>query len=320
MTTHENFIKFVNFRKKKRLFRGFPFCGKTDTMKGTKHGDGGSFMKRNTIRIASIQLAQKATKAETYAHIRALVSTIPDGAADLLMLPEMWNGPYESRLFPTFAEPEDGPSRQFLSALAKERHVYLCGGSIAEREGDRVYNTAYVFDPEGTQIAKHRKMHLFDIDVAGGQRFFESDTLSPGNSVTVFPTDFCTVGLCICYDLRFPELARLTVDAGAKVLLVPAAFNMTTGPAHWELLFRARAVDNQIYTVGVAPARDPDASYQSWGHSIVCSPWGEVLMQMDEKEGVAVTELDLDRVEQVRGAVPVLKQRRTDVYRLELQP
>ena len=165
-------------------------------------------MKRNTIRIASIQLAQKATKAETYAHIRALVSTIPDGAADLLMLPEMWNGPYESRLFPTFAEPEDGPSRQFLSALAKERHVYLCGGSIAEREGDRVYNTAYVFDPEGTQIAKHRKMHLFDIDVAGGQRFFESDTLSPGNSVTVFPTDFCTVGLCICYDLRFPELTR----------------------------------------------------------------------------------------------------------------
>ncbi len=277
-------------------------------------------MKRNTIRIASIQLAQKATKAETYAHIRALVSTIPDGAADLLMLPEMWNGPYESRLFPTFAEPEDGPSRQFLSALAKERHVYLCGGSIAEREGDRVYNTAYVFDPEGTQIAKHRKMHLFDIDVAGGQRFFESDTLSPGNIVTVFPTDFCTVGLCICYDLRFPELARLTVDAGAKVLLVPAAFNMTTGPAHWELLFRARAVDNQIYTVGVAPARDPNASYQSWGHSIVCSPWGEVLMQMDEKEGVAVTELDLDRVEQVRGAVPVLKQRRTDVYRLELQP
>lgn len=272
------------------------------------------------IRIASIQLAQKATKAETYAHIRALVSAIPDGAADLLMLPEMWNGPYESRLFPTFAEPEDGPSRQFLSALAKERHVYLCGGSIAEREGDRVYNTAYVFDPEGTQIAKHRKMHLFDIDVKGGQRFFESDTLSPGNSVTVFPTDFCTMGLCICYDLRFPELARLTVDAGAKVLLVPAAFNMTTGPAHWELLFRARAVDNQIYTVGVAPARDPDASYQSWGHSIVCSPWGEVLMQMDEKEGVAVTELDLDRVEQVRSAVPVLKQRRTDVYRLELQP
>ena len=275
-------------------------------------------MERNTLRIASVQLAKQPTKEETYAHIRALVGAIPDGAADLVMLPEMWNGPYDTRLFPTFAEPDGGPSWQFLSALAKETRVYLCGGSIAEREGKRVYNTSYVFDPEGRQIAKHRKMHLFDIDVTGGQRFFESDTLTAGNSVTVFDTPFCRIGLCICYDFRFPELARLTVDAGAKVLLVPAAFNMTTGPAHWELLFRSRAVDNQVYTVGVAPARDPDASYRSWGHSIVCSPWGDVLMQADETETVRITALDLDRLEQVRKELPVLKQRRTDVYRLEL--
>lgn len=272
---------------------------------------------KNGLNIASIQLAQKATKPETYAHIRALFASIPDGATDLIMLPEMWNGPYEAKRFPDFAEPEGGPSWQFLSALAKERHVYLCGGSIAEREDDRVYNTAYVFDPDGRQIAKHRKMHLFDIDVKGGQRFFESDTLSPGNDVTVFSTPFCKMGLCICYDFRFPELARLMVDAGAKVILVPAAFNMTTGPAHWELLFRQRAVDNQVYTVGVAPARDPAASYQSWGHSIVCSPWGEVLMQADEKESVAITSLDLDRVNEIRRQLPLLSQRRTDVYRLE---
>ncbi|MBR3038587.1 MAG: carbon-nitrogen hydrolase family protein [Clostridia bacterium] len=275
-------------------------------------------MERNTLRIASVQLAKQPTKEETYAHIRALVGAIPDGAADLVMLPEMWNGPYDARLFPTFAEPDGGPSWQFLSALAKETRVYLCGGSIAEREGERVYNTSYVFDPEGRQIAKHRKMHLFDIDVTGGQRFFESDTLTAGDSVTVFDTPFCRIGLCICYDFRFPELARLTVDAGAKVLLVPAAFNMTTGPAHWELLFRSRAVDNQVYTVGVAPARDPDASYRSWGHSIVCSPWGDVLMQADETETVRITALDLDRLERVRKELPVLKQRRTDVYRLEL--
>lgn len=272
---------------------------------------------KNGLNIASIQLAQKATKPETYAHIRALLASIPDGAADLIMLPEMWNGPYEAKRFPDFAEPEGGPSWQFLSALAEERHVYLCGGSIAEREDDRVYNTAYVFDPDGRQIAKHRKMHLFDIDVKGGQRFFESDTLSPGNDVTVFSTPFCKMGLCICYDFRFPELARLMVDAGAKVILVPAAFNMTTGPAHWELLFRQRAVDNQVYTVGVAPARDPAASYQSWGHSIVCSPWGEVLMQADEKESVAITSLDLDRVDEIRRQLPLLLQRRTDVYRLK---
>lgn len=238
------------------------------------------------VRIAGIQFLQRETKSQTYEHIRELVSGIPDGAADLIMLPEMWNGPYEARRFPAFAEPEGGPSWRFLSDLARERGVYLCGGSIAEREGDRVYNTSYVFDPDGAQIAKHRKMHLFDIDVTGGQRFFESDTLSPGNRVTIFSTPFCTMGLCICYDFRFPELSRLMVDAGAKVILVPAAFNMTTGPAHWELLFRSRAVDNQVYTVGTAPARDPAASYRSWGHSIVCSPWGEVLSETDETEGV----------------------------------
>ena len=269
------------------------------------------------VRIAGIQLLGKATKQETYGHIRSLVSEIPDGAADLIMLPEMWNGPYEARLFPTFAEPEGGPSWQFLSDLAKGRHVYLCGGSIAERDGDRVYNTAYVFDPEGRQIAKHRKMHLFDIDVTGGQRFRESDTLSPGNDVTTFSTPFCTMGLCICYDFRFPELAGLMVDQGAKVILVPAAFNMTTGPAHWELLFRSRAVDNQVYTVGTAPARNLSASYHSWGHSIVCSPWGEVLSEMDETEGVSITPLDLDRLDAVREQLPLLKHRRTDVYRVE---
>ena len=273
-------------------------------------------MKR-TVRIACVQLAQKETKEQTYAHIRALTGTIPDGAADLIMLPEMWNGPYEAKRFPSFAEVEGGPSWQFLSALAKEKRVYLCGGSIAERENECVYNTSYVFDPEGNMIAKHRKMHLFDIDVAGGQRFFESETLSAGDSVTVFSTPFCKMGLCICYDFRFPELARLMVDAGAEIILVPAAFNMTTGPAHWELLFRSRAVDNQVFTVGTAPARDPDASYRSWGHSIVCSPWGDVLMQADEAETVRVTELDLDRLEQVRRELPLLRQRRTDVYRLE---
>lgn len=274
-------------------------------------------MERREWSIASIQLAQKATKEETYAHIRALADTIPDGAADLIMLPEMWNGPYEAKRFPTFAEPAGGPSWQFLSALAKEKRVYLCGGSIAECEDGRVYNTSFVFDPLGRMIARHRKTHLFDIDVDGGQHFHESDTLSPGSDITVFSTPVCRIGLCICYDFRFPELARLMVDAGAEIILVPAAFNMTTGPAHWEILFRSRAVDNQVYTVGTAPARDPQASYQSWGHSIVCSPWGEILMQADEHEFVGITRLDLDRVQRIRSELPLLRQRRTDLYRLE---
>ncbi len=271
--------------------------------------------QKNRIRVASIQLMSRPTKQETWDHIRALADTLPDDV-DLITLPEMWNGPYEAACFPAFAEPQGDPSWQFLSALAKERRAYLSGGTIAEREGDRIYNTAYVFDPDGHEIAKHRKMHLFDINVTGGQRFCESETLFAGSSVTVFPTPFCSIGLCICYDFRFPELARLMTDRQAEIILVPAAFNMTTGPAHWELLFRSRAVDNQVFTVGTAPARDPAASYQSWGHSIICSPWGDVLMQLDASEAVAVTELDLNELRRVRRELPLLKQRRTDLYEI----
>ena len=137
-------------------------------------------------------------------------------------------------------------------------------------EAGNIYNTSYVFDRNGHQIGKHRKMHLFDIDVKGGQYFKESDTLTPGDQVTVFDTEFGKMGLCICYDFRFPELARL--------------------------MFRQRAVDNQVYTIGAAPARDLNAGYHSWGHSIAADPWGKVLMEMEEKPAVKVVELELDEV------------------------
>ena len=161
-------------------------------------------------------------------------------------------------------------------ALARERGIWLIGGSIPELEDGNVYNTSFVYAPDGSCAARHRKTHLFDIDVAGGQRFMESETLTPGSDITTFETPWGTMGLCICFDFRFEELARLMTLRGARVLFVPAAFNMTTGPAHWELLFRQRAVDNQVFTVGTSPARDESASYHAWGHSIVCDPWGSI--------------------------------------------
>lgn len=164
-----------------------------------------------------------------------------------------------------------------LSHLAAELGLYLVGGTVPELSEGRIYNTSYVYGPDGRQLAKHRKAHLFDIDVQGGQRFRESDTLSPGNAITTFETAFGTMGLCVCFDLRFEELARCMCLRGAKVIFVPAAFNMTTGPAHWELLFRQRAVDNQCFTVGVSPARDEQGSYVAYGNSIAVDPWGAVL-------------------------------------------
>jgi len=182
-----------------------------------------------------------------------------------------------------------------------------------------VYNTSYVFDRAGKEIAKHRKMHLFDIEVEGGQQFKESDVLSAGAGVTVFDTEFCKMGLMICYDIRFPELSRLMAIMGAEVIVVPAAFNMTTGPAHWEISFRMRALDNQVYMIGAAPARDYEASYHAYGNSIVTAPWGNVVCRMDEKEGMLLQEIDLEQVNKVRRELPLLKHRRSDVYELGIR-
>ena len=271
----------------------------------------------NKIRIAMIQALLRGTAEERREHIRELVEQAAGQGIGLVTLPEIWNGPYQQELFPSFAEPRFGPSWQFLSELAAEYGIWLSGGSIAEREDGKVYNTAYVFDRSGKEAARHRKMHLFDIQITGGQHFMESATLTAGDRVTVFDTEFCKMGLCICYDARFPELFRLMVDRGAKLILVPAAFNLTTGPAHWELLFRQRAVDNQVFCVATSPARDMEAGYHAWGHSIVTDPWGRVVTQMEESEEIRLVELDLDLVDQIRAEMPLLAHRRTDIYRLE---
>ena len=270
------------------------------------------------IKAALLQTKVYADKAENINAAAKYLEIAAKEKADLVTLPEMFNCPYQSKNFPVYAEPEGGETWQALSGLAKKYGVYLSAGTIPESDkAGRTYNTAYVFDRAGKQIAKHRKMHLFDIAVEGGQHFRESDTLTAGNEITVFDTEFGTMGICVCYDMRFPELSRLMALKGAKVILVPAAFNMTTGPAHWEIMFRSRALDNQVFAIGTAPARDTEAGYVSWGHSIIVSPWGDVVKQMDEKEGYIIHTIDLKYVERIRGELPLLAHRRTDIYSLE---
>ena len=237
---------------------------------------------------------------------------------DLITVGEMFACPYETACFPAYAEEEGGPAWRFLSELAAECDVCLSAGSVPEIDDGHIYNTAYVFDRDGRQLARHRKMHLFDIDVKGGQHFRESDTLTAGREVTVFDTDFGRVGLCICFDCRFPELIRLMVLEGARLILVPAAFNTTTGPAHWEVMFRSRAVDNQCFMVGTSVARDETASYHAWGHSLTVSPWGTILSEMDASEAAAVIDIDLSETDRIRGELPLLSARREDVYQLRM--
>ncbi len=269
----------------------------------------------NDMKIAQIQSHVYSEKMENLEQLEVRLREVDGQKPDLVMLGEMFCCPYETSLFPSYAEDEGGPVWSRLSSLAREHGIYLAAGSVPERdEAGKVYNTAYVFDRDGRQIAKHRKVHMFDIQVEGGQHFRESETLTPGDACTVFDTEFGKIGLCICFDFRFPELARRMVLEGARLILVPAAFNMTTGPAHWELMFRSRAVDNQCFVAGTSCARDMQANYVAWGHTLLVSPWGDVIEEMGEEEGVIVNTIDLSYADKVRRELPLLSARREEVY------
>ena len=267
------------------------------------------------MKIALCQMPVGMDKDENLTKADQLVKKAADDGADLVVLPEMFNCPYSNKYFRAFGEREGEGTYLFLSKLAAENKVVLVGGSIPELDGEEVYNTSYVFSSEGNCIGKHRKTHLFDIDIPGGIRFVESDTLTPGSTSTVVDTEFGKIGIAICYDIRFPEFFRNMVLDGAKLIIVPAAFNMTTGPAHWELTARARALDNQTFVAMCSPARDEDGVYVAYGHSLVADAWGNVVSQLDEREAVLYTDIELDACDEIRQNLPLLKHRKPEVYK-----
>ena len=236
-----------------------------------------------------------------------------EGGADVISLPEMWNCPYSNAYFREYAEPADGPTVEFLSKLSAELGVYLIGGTIPELDGERVYNTAFCFDKKGDLIGRHRKVHLFDVELKGKLSFRESDTLTAGDTMTILDTEYCKIGVAICYDVRFPEWFRKMALAGAELIVLPAAFNMTTGPAHWDLLVRTRAMDNQVYFAANSPARN-DEGYIAYGHSCIADPWAEFIAHADEKECVIFGDIDLERMKNIRQQLPLLKHRRENLY------
>ena len=278
----------------------------------------------NPIKIALCQMNVVDNKDKNIEKAIQMIKESKKQGADLAVLPEMFNCPYENEKFIEYAEKlEDSQTLKEIAKIAKEENIHVLAGSIPELVKDdendieSIYNTAVFFDNNGKQLGKHRKMHLFDIDVKGKIYFKESDTLSAGNDFTIINTDLATIGIGICYDIRFVELSRIMALEGAEILIFPGAFNLTTGPAHWELLFRSRALDNQVYAIGVAPALDEDASYNSYGHSIVVNPWGEVIEELDYGEELKIVEIDLDEIKRVREEIPVLKNRRVDLYEIK---
>ncbi len=269
----------------------------------------------STFKLAVCQTLVTESREINLKNAESIILKAVSEGADLAALPEMFNCPYDNSWFPRFAEPEEGPSVERLSRLAEKAGIILIGGSIPEIDSEgRIYNTSYSFDSRGLLLGKHRKIHLFDIDIKGGVCFRESDTLTPGEEVTVLDTGLGKIGVAICFDIRFPELFRSMTLKGARMVVVPAAFNMTTGPAHWELTFRMRAVDNQIFLAGAAPARDETASYISYGNSIVTDPWGRILGKMDDEEGILYQEIDLAITDNIREQLPLLSSLKPDIY------
>ncbi|XP_045357737.1 omega-amidase NIT2 isoform X1 [Leopardus geoffroyi] len=244
-----------------------------------------------TFRLALIQLQVSSVKSDNLTRACGLVREAATQGAKIVSLPECFNCPYGTKYFPQYAEKIPGESTQKLSEVAKECSIYLIGGSVPEEDAGKFYNTCAVFGPDGTLLIKYRKLHLFDIDVPGKITFHESETLSPGDSFSTFDTPYCRVGLGICYDIRFAELAQIYAQRGCQLLVYPGAFNLTTGPAHWELLQRGRAVDNQVYVATASPARDDQASYVAWGHSTVVSPWGDVLAKAGTEETIVYSDI-----------------------------
>lgn len=285
-----------------------------------------SKLLKQPVRLALIQLASTSDKPHNLSHARSKVlEASQKHKAQIIVLPECFNSPYGTSYFPKYAEtllpspPSEAQSPSFhaLRNMAMEAKAYLVGGSIPEREekSGKLFNTSLTFNPRGELVATHRKCHLFDIDIPNKIRFKESEVLSPGNKVTILDTpEYGKIGIAICYDIRFPELAAVAARKGAFLLLYPGAFNLTTGALHWELQGRARAMDNQVYVGLCSPARDMSATYHAWGHSMIVDPNAEILGELDEKDGIVVAELSGERIDEVRKGIPIYGQRRFDVY------
>ena len=266
------------------------------------------FFKERGIRFQVLAIQKKSfpTPEQNMDEVRRMLDGYTGDKPDFILFPEIFTCPYDNSCFPAFAQKDGGDVFCFLQELARKNQCYLIGGSVPEAdESGKLYNTSYVFDRSGHLIGKHRKAHLFDIDVPGGQYFRESDVLSKGEGATVFDTEDGKMGVCICFDIRFPEMFLKMREEGVRMVFVPGAFNMTTGPAHWEILFRSRALDQQIFMLGCSPARDSKASYVAYGHSILTDPWGRILSELGEEEGLLSTTVDLSLVDAVRQQIPL---------------
>jgi deaminated glutathione amidase len=268
------------------------------------------------MHAAAIQLNSSADKGRNLEIAERLVRAAAADGAALVALPEKWSVLGDSRALLEGAEPLAGPSLTNARSWASELGIHLLAGSIAERvEGqERLFNTSVLIDPSGEIVAVYRKIHMFDVEV-GGVSYRESEHEQPGDEIVAGQVDGIEIGLTVCYDLRFPELYRILALQGARVITVPSAFTLATGRDHWDVLLRARAIENQAFLVAPNQFGEAPPHYSSYGRSAIVDPWGLVVARAPDGEGFAAAELDLASQERVRSSLPSLANRRPQAYR-----
>ena len=266
------------------------------------------------MQTAVIQMQSTRDQQDNCARARRLIDQAAHHGARLIALPEYFLGLGTPADIVAQAQSLDGPLLQAFRAQARQLEIYLLLGTIPERapEPDKVYNTSLLLGPEGQILARYRKLHLFEINIPGQVTFRESSYILPGRDTVAvtLPMEQFTVGLAICYDLRFPELFRGLVDQGAEIIIVPAAFSQVTGRDHWETLLRARAIENQVYILAPAQSHHPDQSLKTYGRSMIVDPWGLILAQAPDREEIIYARLDRQYLLQLRTELPCLANRR----------
>lgn len=264
------------------------------------------------MKIAALQMVSKPQVAANLESAERLIAAAAHAGARLVALPENFYiiGRHEGDKVKLREPDGKGPIQDFLSAAAKKHGLWVVGGTVPIDcgENDRILSACLVFDERGERVARYDKMHLFRFDGGGEERYDESRTLQPGAGAVAVQSPFGRLALSICYDVRFPELYRGLGEF--DVMFVPSAFTVPTGRAHWEILLRARAIENQAYVVAPAQGGLHDSGRRTYGHTMVVDPWGEIIAVRPEGEGVVLAEIDPEKIREVRGSLPALSNRR----------
>jgi len=269
------------------------------------------------VTVGAVQMHSGDDKQSNLVKAESLLDIAVERGAKIIALPELFNICGNWEVLKTNAESVPGPTTDRLCEKARKKGVYILGGSLAEiaAGGEKVFNTSVLIDPSGTITAEYRKIHLFDVTIGDRVVIKESDAMVPGDKLAIAETDYGTVGLTICYDLRFPEIYRGLAVMGANIIFVPSSFMDSTGKDHWDPLLRARAIENQVFIVApneIGPI--PGTRMLRYGRSAIIDPWGTVLAQACDTEGVITAELDFDYLQKVRRELPSLAHRRSEVY------